>query len=130
MKDDRIFAGAIADTDDAFIQAVVRLYTNQDDAWYQAHEKCNGYINPANRQWQHEYLGVESRWPYISEYIATTLLNLKTHCQTDFVRALLWREESRSTEYVAKYIEQKEHVKELLERQQQLRQPRDEPEPE
>ena len=98
MPGDLLWNGTVTDEDDAFVEAAVHLYQNEDH-WRQAQENGMHLVNSRFDQNKFEQ-------PFIDQ-INYVLQNLESHRATNFMGALLQHHSLQSTKYLAKWIEEK-----------------------
>eukprot|EP00977_Amphora_coffeiformis_P011552 scaffold2778_cov168-Amphora_coffeaeformis.AAC.7 len=119
------FPGRVASSDEAFVKAVLDLYTNES-AWNQAQEHTRAAADVSDSTaivgdlqnhrsenqddtlcWK-RWIDIAAPWPDIVARFFGTMETLSERRKKDTTRAILWRETLRSTEFFSKYIEQKE----------------------
>jgi glycosyltransferase involved in cell wall biosynthesis len=98
MHGDLSWNGIITDEDNAFVEAAVWLYQNEDQ-WRQAQQ--NG-VQLVNTRFDKNQFAQ----PFIDE-INYVLQHLESHRATNFMGALLQHHSLQSTKYLAKWIEEK-----------------------
>ena len=108
------FPGRVARSDEEFVKAVLDLSTSEL-AWNQAHEHTHTPVDMSDPNaivddtecWK-RWLDISMAWPGIANNLSRTLKTLPERRKQDMMRAVLWRQSIRSTEFFSKYIEQKE----------------------
>jgi glycosyltransferase involved in cell wall biosynthesis len=98
MPGDLPWNGTVTDDDDAFLEAAVHLYQNEDH-WRQAQENGMHLVNSRFDQSQFEQSFIDQ--------INYLLQHLESHRATNFIGALLQHHSLQSTKYLAKWIEEK-----------------------
>ncbi len=98
MPGDLLWNGTVTDEDDAFVEAAVHLYQNEDH-WRQAQENGMHLVNSRFDQNKFEQVFIDQ--------INYVLQNLESHRATNFMGALLQHHSLQSTKYLAKWIEEK-----------------------
>ena len=98
MPGDLPWNGTVTDEDDAFVEAAVHLYQNEDH-WRQAQENGMHLVNSRFDQNKFEQVFIDQ--------INYVLQNLESHRATNFMGALLQHHSLQSTKYLAKWIEEK-----------------------
>ena len=98
MNGNLAWNGTIADEDNAFVEAAVRLYHNEIH-WQQAQQNGVQLVNTRFDKNQFEQ-------PFIDQ-INYLLQHLQSHRATNFMGALLQHHSFQSTKYLAKWIEEK-----------------------
>ena len=107
------FPGSIANSDQDFVQRVTDLYVSEC-AWKQACQKTRlssekEDASTATESW-HVRMDTQAMWPHVVDNLIVTMNSLRERRRRDTLRGILWREGLRSTEYFARYIEQKENL--------------------
>ncbi len=93
------WGGMIASKSDDFVQGAIDLYTNKSQ-WI--HSQTNG------RRLIHDLFDSKRNLTRLNDDIYLAMMDRKERRQRDYFSACLWSQQSRSTEYFSKWIEQKE----------------------
>ncbi len=104
MLEETLWPGVIADKESEFINAAVRLYTDED-FWISAHSRCDAYDQYYNKKpnWGNELV---TRLIYLKE-------NLAQHRNSNFVSLMLRHHHHRSTQFMSQWIEAKNQLADL-----------------
>lgn len=93
------WGGMIASKSDDFVQGAIDLYKNKSQ-WIQS--QMNG------RRLIHDLFDSKRNLTRLNDDIYLAIMDREKNRQRDYFSACLWSQQSRSTEYFSKWIEQKE----------------------
>ena len=98
MHKDEPWGGMVADDVDAFVEAAVKLY-NDEEAWMNAQENGTALL--------HAYYDTQILGKNLIEKILHVEENLTQHRQNNFTGAMLKHHSMMSTKYMSQWIAEK-----------------------
>jgi len=98
MVFNQLWAGAICNTVNEIVSHTVLLYNNQSN-WEEAQEKCEQIIT--------QNFDYESHFSAFKLKVKTLQEKLDLHRQSNITGAILWHHSHRSTEFMSRWIEEK-----------------------
>ena len=93
------WGGSIAFDSDSFVQSAIDVYTNESK-WTSSQRKGKDLLE--------RLFNAETNFKDLNGSIAYAIKSLQERRERDYFSALLWQQQTRSTEYFSKWIEQKE----------------------
>ena len=93
------WGGSIAFDSDGFVQSAIDIYTNESK-WTSSQRKGTDLLE--------RLFNAETNFRDLNANMSNAMQNLQERRERDYVSAMLWQQQTRSTEYFSKWIEQKE----------------------